>query len=83
MTEIRSSSAKPLSVPCFRSPRVDGPPTTSDLGEDAVGFLDDVLVDGVGGGGVEVDADGAAEDEDGDEAAEEGDLDVVEGLLEI
>lgn len=55
----------------------------SDLGEDAVGFFDEVLVDGVVVGGAEVDADGAAKDEDGDEAAEDGDLDVVEGLLDL
>ena len=55
----------------------------SDLGEDAVGLLDEILVDGVVVGGTEVDTDGAAEDEDGDEAAEDGDLDVVEGLLDL
>ena len=55
----------------------------ADLGEDAVGLLDEALVDGVGVGGGEVDADCAAEDEDGDEAAEYGDLDVVEGLLDL
>ena len=41
-----------------------------DLGEDAVGLLDEILVDGVVVGGTEVDTDGAAEDEDGDEAVE-------------
>eukprot|EP00268_Persea_americana_P035279 TRINITY_DN3480_c0_g2_i1.p2 TRINITY_DN3480_c0_g2~~TRINITY_DN3480_c0_g2_i1.p2 ORF type:complete len:395 (+),score=55.19 TRINITY_DN3480_c0_g2_i1:1305-2489(+) len=57
----------------------------SDLGEDAVGFFDDVLlVLGVGGAAAEVaDADGAAEDEDGDEAAEDGDLEVVECFLDL
>ncbi|QHN80267.1 uncharacterized protein DS421_20g676880 [Arachis hypogaea] len=55
----------------------------SDLGEDTVGLLDEVLVDGVGVGGAEIDADGAAENEDGDEAAEDGDLDVVEGFGDL
>lgn len=55
----------------------------ADLGEEAVGLFDEVLVDGVGVGGAEVEADVAAEDEDGDEAAEEGDLDVVEGALDL
>lgn len=55
----------------------------ADLGEEAVGLFDEVLVDGVGVGGAEVEADVAAEDEDGDEAAEEGDLDVVEGAMDL
>lgn len=56
----------------------------SDLGENAVGLFDEVLVFGLGFGGNEVaDADGATEDEDGDEAAEDGDFDVVEGFLDL
>ncbi|RDX80141.1 hypothetical protein CR513_39351, partial [Mucuna pruriens] len=55
----------------------------SDLGQDAVGLLNKILVDGVGVGGAEVDADGTTEDEDGNEAAQDGDLDVVEGLLDL
>ena len=48
---------------------------------DAICLIDDLLVDGVGGGGAVVDADGAAEDEDSDEA--EGDLDVVLVFLDL
>lgn len=53
----------------------------SDLGEDSVGFFDEIVVDGVGVGGAEVNADGAAEYEDGDEAAEDCDFDAVECLV--
>lgn len=42
-----------------------------------------MLVDCVGVGGAEVDADVTAEDEDCDEAAEDGDLDVVEGSVDL
>ena len=55
----------------------------ADLSENAVGLLDEALVDGISVGGGEVDADGAAKDKDGDETAEDGDLDVVEGLLDL
>lgn len=56
----------------------------SELGEEAVGFVEEVLANGVGvGGEAEVDADVAAEDDDGDEAAEDGGLDAVEGLADL
>lgn len=64
--------------------RVVGVRVGSDLGEDPIGLLDDVLVNGVGLGATQVaDPDCASEDEDGDEAAKDGDFDVVEGLVDL
>lgn len=55
----------------------------SDLGEDAIGLFDEVLVNGVSVGGSEVNADGAAKYKDGDETAQNCDLNVVEGFLDL
>ena len=42
----------------------------SDLNDDAVGLLEEILADDVVIEGAKVDTDGATEDEDGDEAVE-------------
>lgn len=55
----------------------------SDLNEDALGLLDEILVDNVIVGGAKVDTNGVVEDEDGNEAVDNGDLDVVESLLDL
>ena len=42
----------------------------SDLSEDALGLLDEILVDNVIVGGAKVDTNGVVEDEDGNEAVD-------------